>query len=139
MNTLRAAFVPGLIAGICSIFTSGIIMGGIFHRFQRETPETWKPEGPVSYTLASIFHIMVALGVACLSVLVIRFDVGVFSEGFGRHLLFGFCLWAALPLPMIVESAVFIRMHRQVVIGRLLDWLVTILLATVVTGWWLSK
>jgi hypothetical protein len=139
MNMLRAALAPGLIAGVMSIFTSWILMGGIFHRFQRETPATWRPEGPRSYALASLLHIASAIGVSCLFVLMVRFNVGIFAEGFCRHLLFGFCLWLAIALPMIVESAVFVRIHPLVVVGRLLDWLVTSLLASVVTGWWLAK
>ena len=46
MNTLRAAIVPGLIAGVVSLFTSWFWMGLVFHRYQRATPETWGPEGP---------------------------------------------------------------------------------------------
>lgn len=139
MNTLRSALAPGLIAGVLSVFTSWILMGGIFHRFQRETPETWRPERGLSYALASLLHIFAALSIACLFTLMVRFNVGIFSEGLCRHLLFGLCLWVALPLPMIVESALFVRIHRLVVVGRLLDWLVTALLASAVTGWWLGK
>lgn len=139
MNTLRSALAPGLIAGVASIFTSWLLMGGIFHRFQRETPATWRPEGARSYTLASLLHIFAAVSIACLFTLIVRFNVGTFSEGLCRHLLFGFCLWVALPLPMIVESALFVRIHPLVVVGRLLDWLATSVLATVITGWWLQK
>jgi hypothetical protein len=139
MNTLRAAFVPGLIAGIVSIFTSWILMGGIFHRFQRETPQTWRPEGAASYTFASLLHVFAAIAMACLFTLVLRFNVGTFSGGLRGSFLFALCLWGAVALPMIVESALFIRIHRLVVVGRLLDWLVTALLACVITGWWVQK
>ena len=139
MNTLRAALVPGLIAGVISIFTSWLLMGGIFHRFQRETPQTWRAEGAASYTLASLLHIFAAIAIACLLTLMVRFNVGTFSGGLRGSVLFAVCLWGAVALPMIVESALFIRIHRLVVVGRLLDWLVTALLASVITGWWLQK
>ena len=45
MNTLRAAIVPGLIAGVVSLFTSWFWMGLVFHRYQRATPETWRTGG----------------------------------------------------------------------------------------------
>ena len=64
MNTLRAALAPGLIAGFFSIVTSGILMGGIFHRFQRETPESWKPEGGRSYLLSSLLHVFSAIAIS---------------------------------------------------------------------------
>jgi len=147
MNTLRAALFPGLIAGVISIFTSWILMGGIFHRFQRETPQTWRPEGPRSYTLSSLLHILaavavawvvvMAVAVACLFVIVLRFKVAVFAGGLGGSVLFAISLWGAVTLPMILESALFIRIHPLVVLGRVLDWLTTLLLAAVITGWWL--
>ena len=137
MNSLRAALLPGFIAGVISIFTSWLLMGGIFHRFQRETPQTWRPEGPRSYTLSSLLHIFGAIGIACLFVIVLRFNVAVFARGLGGSVLFAISLWGALALPMILESALFIRIHPLVVLGRILDWLTTSLLAAVITGWWL--
>ena len=139
MNTLRAALVPGMIAGVVSVFTSWILMGGIFHRFQRETPQTWRPEGAASYTFASLLHIFAAVAMACLFTLMVRFNVGIFSGGLRGSFLFASCLWGAVALPMVVESALFVRIHRLVVVGRLLDWLVTAMLACVITGWWLQK
>jgi hypothetical protein len=137
MNTLRAALAPGLIAGILSIFTSFLWMGGVFHRFQRETPETWRPENSRSYALSSLFHILSAFGIACLFVLVMRFGLGIFAGGFFGSVLFAICLWGAIALPIIVESALFIKLHPLVTVGRLLDTLCTSLLACVVTWWWL--
>jgi hypothetical protein len=137
MNTLRAALVPGLIAGVASIFTSWLLMGGIFHEYQKETPETWRPEGARSYTLASLLHVFTAIAIAYLFTLIVRFNVAIFASGFLGSVLFAICIWAALALPIILESAVFVRFHRFVVVGRLLDSLTTALLACIITGWWL--
>jgi hypothetical protein len=82
MSTLRIAFIPGLIAGVVSVFTSWLWMGVIFHRYQRETPETWRPEGSRSYIAASLLHVLAAIGIACLFTLVVRFKVGIFAVGF---------------------------------------------------------
>jgi hypothetical protein len=139
MNTLRAAFVPGLMAGVISIFTSWLWMGVIFHKYQRETPETWRPEGGRSYLGASLLHLLAAIGIACLFTLMVRFDVFVFTPGFRRSIYFAICVWGALALPILIESALFIRLHRLVVLGQLLDWLTTSLLASVLTGWWLGR
>jgi len=136
MNTLRAALAPGLIAGIVSIFTSWLWMGVIFHRYQRETPETWRPEGPRSYMLASLLHILAAIGIACLFVLIVRFNVGIFGTGLQGALYFAICIWGALSLPIILESAVFIRLHPLVVLGQLLDWLTTSVVASIATACW---
>jgi hypothetical protein len=40
MNTLRSAYIPGLIAGAISIIGSWFWMAVVFHRFQKQTPET---------------------------------------------------------------------------------------------------
>ena len=75
MNTPRTALFPGLIAGVVSIFMSWLWMGVIFHRFQKGTPGTWRPEGPRSYIGASLVHLLAAIGIACLFTLIARFNV----------------------------------------------------------------
>lgn len=139
MNTLRSALIPGLIAGVISVFTSWLWMGVIFHRYQRETPKTWRPEGPRSYMAASLLHILAAFGIACLFTLIVRFNVGIFASGVGGSVYFAMCIWGAISLPLILESAVFINLHPLVVLGELLDWLTTSLAASVITGWWLGR
>ncbi|SRR6266581_3404551 len=88
MSTLRIAFIPGLIAGVISVFTSWLWMGVIFHRFQKETPETRRAERSRNYIGASLLHILAAIGIACLFTLVVGFKVGIFAVGFqGEFLL----------------------------------------------------
>ena len=139
MNTLRAALAPGLIAGIISIFTSWLWMGVIFHRYQKATPVTWRPEGGRSYFLASVLHLFAALAMACLFTLIVRFNVGVFGTGISGSAWFAICIWGAISVPVILESAVFISIHPLVILGQLLDWLTTSTLACVITGWWLRS
>ena len=139
MNTFRAAFIPGLLAGVISIFGSWFWMAVVFHRFQRETPETWRTEGPPNYVGASLLHLFAAIGIACLFTLVVRFNVATFLPGLAGSLRFALCIWGAISLPVILESALFVRLHPFVVIGQLLDWLTTSVAASVVTTWWLSR
>jgi hypothetical protein len=139
MNTLRSALAPGLISGVISIFTSWLLMGGIFHQYQKQTPQTWRPEGAKSYTIASLLHVFTAIAIACLFTLVVRFNLAMFASGFFGSVLFAICIWGAIALPIIVESALFVRIHRLVTVGRLLDTLTTSLLACVITQWWLHR
>ena len=139
MSTLRIAFIPGLIAGVVSVFTSWLWMGVIFHRYQSGTPETWRPEGSRSYIAASLLHVLAAIGIACLFTLVVRFKVGIFAVGFQGIFYFAICIWGALALPILLESAIFVRLDRLVVIGRLLDWLTTSVLACAIIWWWLRQ
>jgi hypothetical protein len=138
MNTLRAAFIPGLIAGMISIVTSWLWMGVIFHGYQRKTPDTWRPEGYRHYVGASLLHVLAAIGIACLFTLLVRFKVASFAVGFSGSLYFVLWVWGVLALPILLESAIFIRLHRLVVIGQLLDWLTTIALSSIIMWWWLT-
>jgi hypothetical protein len=128
--------LPGLVAGIVSIFTSWFWMGFLFHRFQQLTPNTWRRESGTSYALSSALHIVAAIGIAALFTIVTRAHTPHFPMGLHGALLFGFVCWGVFALPIILEGAVFINLHPLVVVGRLLDWLSTSLLATAVTALW---
>ena len=139
MSTLHSAIDPGLIAGFISIFTSWLCMGVIFHRFQKETPATWRPEGTRSYIFSSALRVVAAIGVACLFTLIVRFNIAIFAIGFQGALLFAIAIWLALALPILLESAVYINLHRLVIVGQLIDWLTTSALACLITAWWLRR
>src|SRR5438105_6238816 len=138
MNTLRAAIIPGLIAGVVSIFTSWFWMGFVFHRYQRATPETWRPEGPRNYALSSLVRVLSAIAISVLYVLIVRFHVGFFAEGLAGALRFAAALWIALAAPVAIEAAIYVRMHSLVVVGQVLDWLTTVVLACAITFVWIS-
>lgn len=139
MNTLRAALVPGLIAGVISVFGSWLWVGVVFHRFQKETPETWRPEGPRSYAASSLLHVFAAIAIACLYTLMVRFSVGSFPLRTLGSARFGLCIWLALAVPIILQTAIFVRLHRLVVLAELLDWFTTVMASSVVTAWWLAR
>ena len=138
MNTLRAAIVPGLIAGVVSLFTSWFWMGLVFHRYQRATPETWGPEGPRNYALSSLVRVFSAIAISFLYVLVVRFHVDFFADGIMGALRFAAVIWFALAAPVAIEAAIYVRMHSMVVVGQVLDWLTTTVLACAITFFWIS-
>jgi Protein of unknown function (DUF1761) len=139
MNTLRAALVPGIVAGIISIFASWFWMGCVFHSYQRATPETWRPEGPRNYVLSSVVRLLAAIAIAFVYVLIARFHVAIFSEGIIGALRFAIVAWIAFVAPVAVEAALYIRLHSMVVLGQVLDWLTTCILACAVTAFWLGR
>ena len=138
MNTLSAAIVPGLIAGVVSLFTSWFWMGLVFHRYQRATPETWGPEGPRNYALSSLVRVVSAIAISFLYVLVARFHVDFFADGMAGALRFAAVIWIALAAPVAIEAAIYVRMHSMVVVGQVLDWLTTVVLACAITFVWIS-
>ena len=138
MNILRAAFVPGLIAGIISVFASWLWMGVVFHRYQRATPEIWRAEGPRNYALSSLVRVFSAIAIAVLYAVVARFQVGWFSDGIVGAFRFAAAIWMATAAPVAIESAIYIRMHSMVVLGQVIDWLTTSILACAITAWWMT-
>jgi len=138
MNTLRAAIVPGLIAGVVSIFTSWFWMGLVFHRYQRATPETWRPEGPRNYVLSGLIRVLSAVAISILYVLVARFHVSFFADGLVGALRFAAIIWIALAAPVAIEAAIYVRMHSMVVLGQVIDWLTTAVLACGITFFWIA-
>jgi hypothetical protein len=141
MNGLHfsQAFVPGLIAGILSIFTSWLWMGLIFHPFQKLTPQTWRRETARSHALSSALHILAAVGIALFFTIVVRDQSLSFASGLGGGILFAFACWCVFALPILLGAAIYINLHPLVVLGQLLDWLSTLLLATVITALWLRS
>jgi hypothetical protein len=133
------ALVPGLIAGVLSIFTSWLWMGAIFHRFQKLTPQTWRRETGLSHALSSGLHILAAIGIAVLFTIVARDQGGYFSAGILGGVRFALACWCVFALPIILGDAIYLNLHPLVVLGQLLDWLSTSLLATVVTAWWRTR
>jgi hypothetical protein len=135
MKTLQLALLPGAIAGIVSIFTSWLWMGLVFHRFQRQTPNTWRPENNRSYALSSATHFLTCLAVATVFLLVARMG-GVFSGGFPGALRFAAVTWMALAAPPLIDAAMFVNLHPWVVFAQVLDSLTTSVLACTITAWW---
>lgn len=133
------ALVPGLVAGVASIFASWLWMGCVFHRFQRLTPQTWRPETAQSHALSSAVHILAATGVAVLFMLVARDQGAFFATGPSGGIQFAFACWIVFALPIVLGAAIYVNLHPLVVLAQLLDWLSTSLLATVITAWWLPR
>ena len=136
MSIFRAALIPGVVAGFVSIGASWLWMGVIFHRYQRATPEIWRLEGPRNYILSSIVRLFSAVAIAVLYLTVLRFNVGIFAEGFAGAFRFAAIIWIALAAPVVIEAAIYLRIHSLVVLGQVIDWLTTTMLVCLITSWW---
>lgn len=136
MNAFSSALLPGAIAGLVTIFTSWLWMGVIFHPYQARTPETWRPEGNLSYLLSSAIHFLACIAIATLLQLVVAGGSGFFGQGVLGALRFGALIWMALAAPLAIDAGVFIKLHPWVVVGQLLDWLTTSLVACAITALW---
>jgi hypothetical protein len=135
MKTLQLALAPGAIAGIIAIFTSWFWMGFVFHRYQRLTPNTWRPENSRSYALSSAITFLSCIAIATVFLLVARMG-GVFSGGLPGALRFAAVMWMALAAPLIVNASVFINLHPWFVVGQVVNALTTSMLACGITACW---
>jgi hypothetical protein len=128
--------VPGAIAGVISVFTSWLWMGMIFHRFQKRTPQTWRAEGNGSYAMSAAIHFAACIAIATVFLFVARMPGNLFAGGIHGALRFGALIWMAVAAPFAIEAAIFINLHPWVVVGQVLDWLTTSVLACTIAAWW---
>jgi hypothetical protein len=133
---LTRLLLAGALAGLAGTMTSWLVTGNLFHRFQARTPATWRPtEGYTQYTLASVATLIAAVLIA----LMYGMTGGIAAlDGAGwlvGGLAFGFVSWVALTAPVLCSMALFVNLHRGMVIGLLLDWLLVALLAGVAAAY----
>jgi hypothetical protein len=136
MKSFQFALLPGAIAGIISIFTSWFWMAVVFHRYQQQTPNTWRPEGKGSYAASAVIHFLACIGIATLFLLVGATYGGVFGGGVPRACAFAVLIWLAMAVPLALDASIYINLHPLVVVGQLLDWLTTSIIACALTAWW---
>jgi len=136
LKSFQLALLPGVIAGVISIFTSWLLMGVIFYRHQQQTPDTWRPENKSSFAFSAVIHFLACIVIATLFLLVGRIYGGVFGGGIERACAFAVLIWLAMAVPLALDAAVYIKLHPLVVLGQLFDWLTTSILACVLAAWW---
>jgi hypothetical protein len=120
----------GAIAGVLVNFTGYVITARLFHRYQAQTPTTWR-------STESLSHYMYSSGLRFLACIAVAFffDIfgaatsGVVGSAIPRGICFALLLWLATAAPLILETALFVNWHRGFVVGLLLDWLVLCLIA----------
>ncbi len=134
--SLMRIVTAGAVGGVLTIFTSWLFTGYLFHDYQRVTPDTWHSEGPKQYALSSAIQV---LGGGAIGLLF--FATGGLSHlaapgWLGTGVVFGLLAWLALACPVILTNAVYVRLHRGVVVvGLLLDSLVGVLLVSMACAW----
>ncbi len=137
---LTKILFAGALAGVLGVLTSWLVTGVAFHPYQRLTPATWRPtEGPRQYALASGATLLAALMIVLFFSLTGGFHALVGKGWLLQGVLFGLLCWAALGAPVLFSIALFVNLHRGVVVGLLLDWFLVSLLAGVAAAWTLGR
>ena len=138
MSIAERVILAGVGAGILGICASWLITGVVFHPFQARTPGTWRAEeGSAQYAAASALTLLAALAVSTLVAITGGAHLAAGSIGGGA--LLGALCWAALALPVLLSVSLFVNVHRGVIAGLLLEWLVTSAAAGAAAGWLLAR
>jgi hypothetical protein len=95
-----------------------LITGYFLHRFQTLTPSTWRPESWRQHALAVIWAAFGGAGLGALAM-----QVAWSHDSSANAVSFGFLAWSALAVPVIPTMATYVNLHRAVVAGLLLEWL----------------
>lgn len=137
MSIAERVILAGVGAGILGICASWLITGVVFHPFQARTPGTWRAgEDSAQYAAASGLTLLAALVVSTLVALT---GGAHLLAGAGGGALLGTLCWAALALPVLLSVSLFVNVHRGVIAGLLLEWLVTSAAAGAAAGWLLAR
>ncbi len=133
--SLTRVVIAGAAGGLVSIFTSWLITGTLLHKYQRLTPETWRPEGPKQYALSSVVQLLQGAAVGALFFAAGGLSVMAGASWLLRGLIFGSLAWLALACPVLLGSALYVKLHSGVVVGLLLDTLLATLLMSWASAW----
>jgi hypothetical protein len=122
--------VAGVLAGFATTLTGYWITGRLFHRYQAETPGTWRRvESWSQYGYSTAIRLA-----ACIGIALVYAAFGpplIVANAPSNGIVFGLVIWAVTALPLILEAALFVNWSRGFVVGLLLDWLVLCVLASV--------
>ena len=130
----------GLLSTIAAIVIGWIFTGRLFRHFEGRNPDTWRNRSS-RLKIGGILVNDVLFGFAFAGFFYLVGGVGRFNidNWIGQGLTFGFGCWAAVALPMCLSMFVFMRVHKGVVIGMLLDWFASSLAAGLICAWLLGR
>lgn len=113
----------GAICGGVALVVGVALQAGVFHKFQKRTPGTWRREGPAQYVLSVVCRMLVGVGFPLLYIYTGMGAADAVRSGWlVIGLKMGVLTWMAAPLPLTLSMATFVNLHKGVVAGLLLDW-----------------
>lgn len=126
-----------LIAGIVGVglgvLPDWFFFGVLFHEKSRAYPEVWRRwAGGPGENLAIAFSVILSF----LTFFGFAYLYGAFSpHGWVAALRMATTVWVAVPLPLLIGNALFVKTHPAMVLAHSLGWLVKLLVAAVASAW----
>lgn len=111
-------------AGVATTFTDWLFMGVLFHKKYLAYPEVWriKPGEPDS-ALITWSQLVSLVSCAAFVVVCARFQVQAWST----VLKLAAAGWAMGPLPILIQNALWTKVHPLITVAHVAGWLVRFL------------
>jgi hypothetical protein len=122
----------GVGIGVVATLIDGFFIGFLFHKYQKETPNTWRPENMRSYIGSTVLSLFFGVLFASFYSFLVVTSI---HTGFGEALKIGALCWATFLLPEIIGTSIYVNLHRMFVIGKSLSSLVVLLAASAISAW----
>ncbi len=129
-SKLFIAAVVGVGLGILPDWFFG---GVLFHDKYKAYPEVWwRPQGGPgenrAIALAVVLSLLTYFGFACLYV-----ASGI--HGLFAGLSVAGAVWLAVPVPLLITNALFVKTHPAIVFSHSLGWLAKLCVAAIASAW----
>jgi hypothetical protein len=114
-------FLTAFLIALAISFIQWFFTGFLFHRYQGQTPQTWKKENARSYLSSMIISLVFSL------MFVLIFSWWQNKTGplnLWQGIQFGAVLWFAFSLTMEVGNAIYVNYSNGFVLGKCLSGLV---------------
>lgn len=122
-NTLIKIVLSAVISAAVGIAVDWLVSLKLFHRYRRRTPDTYRPAARRRHVLMWSSIVLAAFTYAIFFAVTGGIGWLNVTQWVRIGVLFGVGCWMALALPLVLWLSVFINLHRGVIIGLLIDWL----------------
>lgn len=135
-SSTRVALAIVLSAFVAS-FTDWFFGGTLFHSKYMAYPEVWRSQPGDragenrAITWAMILGLLTSIGFVCAC---LAFGISGYAHAFE----FAALIWLAVPLPLLITNALFMKIHPLTVVSHSLGWLARLLIVGAAVGWLLS-
>jgi hypothetical protein len=132
MNGLHIVFVF-IASAILASFTDWYFFGVLFHGRYGLTPGVWKKYRDKRDEMTSIGISEGIMSISSLVFILVCGRLGFVSSA--STLLAALALWVMIPVPLLMTNAIFIPMHRSIVVSHSLGWLARLVITALCVSW----
>jgi hypothetical protein len=123
-----------IVASIAASFTDWYFFGVLFHdRYHQGGADVWRRYADKKDEVRSILLATMSQSITCF--LFIPFCDYFRVTTLPHALELAGIVWLMLPVPILLSYAIFIRMHRLIIVSHSLGWLVRLAICAFCVAW----